>query len=84
MTIERVWRKSRHSGENSDCVEVSDPQWRKSSYSGQASTCVEVAQGDGRIAVRNSNDRDAGTVYFTRSEWAAFVAGVKDGEFDPA
>lgn len=84
MTIERVWRKSSHSGENGSCVEVSDPQWRKSSYSGQAGSCVEVAQGDGRIAVRNSNDRDAGTVYFTRSEWTAFVAGVKDGEFDTA
>lgn len=84
MTIERIWRKSSHSGQNGACVEVSDPQWRKSSHSGENSDCVEVALGDERIAVRNSNDRDAGTVYFTRSEWAAFVAGVKDGEFDTA
>ncbi len=25
---------------------------------------------------------DAGKLYFTQAEWDAFVAGVKDGEFD--
>ena len=35
-----AWRKSRHSGNGSDCVEVG--VWTKSSYSGTGSNCVEV------------------------------------------
>jgi len=44
---------------------------------------VELALApDGRIAVRNSNHRDAGTVHFTRREMEAWVRGAKAGEFD--
>lgn len=82
MTIDRVWRKSSFSGENGSCVEVSDPRWRKSSYSGQGGSCVEVAEDDDRIAVRNSNHPDAGTLHFTRDEMSAWIAGIKAGEFD--
>ncbi len=32
--------------------------------------------------VRNSNHRDAGAVFFTRAEMAAWIAGVKNAEFD--
>lgn len=61
--------------------------WRISSFSGATNggggNCVEVAElANGQIAVRNSNHRDAGTVYFTRTEIAAFLAGVKNAEFD--
>ena len=31
---------------------------------------------------RDTNDRDGGTLIFTREEWAAFVSGVPNGEFD--
>lgn len=58
--------------------------WHKSSYSNGngGSACVEVATlGDGR-AVRDSKDRSGPALFFTPAEWAAFVAGVKDGEFD--
>ncbi|RDG37237.1 DUF397 domain-containing protein [Streptomyces corynorhini] len=37
---------------------------------------------DGRIAVRNSNHPEAGTVFFTRIERAAWLKGAKAGEFD--
>jgi hypothetical protein len=62
-------------------------QWRTSSFTdtgtGNGGTCVEVAAlPDGRIAVRNSNHRDAGVVYFTRLEMDAWIKGVKAGEFD--
>lgn len=62
-------------------------KWRKSSFSGGSNggggDCVETAAlPDGRIAVRNSNTPDAGTVYFTRAEMTAWLAGVKAGEFD--
>jgi hypothetical protein len=40
---------------------------------------------DGGISVRDSRDvQDGPVLAFTREEWAAFVAGVKNGEFDPA
>ena len=48
--------------------------------------CVEVGQlPDGAIAVRAAQApvRETSLV-FTQDEWAAFVAGVKNGEFDPA
>ncbi|WP_232660914.1 DUF397 domain-containing protein [Pseudonocardia sp. TRM90224] len=46
--------------------------------------CVEVGQlPDGSFAVRDTKDRSA-TLTFSVDEWAAFVAGVKNGEFDPA
>lgn len=58
--------------------------WRTSSYSGANGDCVEVADlPDGRRAVRDSKDCGRGpTLLFTSSEWSAFVAGVKAGEFD--
>ena len=37
---------------------------------------------DGRIAVRNSNHHEAGTVFFTRAEMDAWIKGCKAGEFD--
>ncbi|HWE90379.1 MAG TPA: DUF397 domain-containing protein [Pseudonocardiaceae bacterium] len=62
-------------------------QWRKSSFSTGAGngggTCVEAAaMPDGRVAVRNSNHPDAGTVVFTRAEMLAWFQGIKASEFD--
>ncbi|MEU8262453.1 DUF397 domain-containing protein [Micromonospora sp. NPDC048999] len=48
-------------------------------------SCVEagpVLDGSGRVAVRHSKARDAATIIYTAGEWAAFVGGVKEGEFD--
>jgi hypothetical protein len=57
--------------------------WRISSFSGDQGTCVELAPlADGRVAVRNSNDRAAGVVFFTRAEMDAWIRGAKAGEFD--
>ncbi len=45
--------------------------------------CVEVARlGDGSVAVRDSKDVRKAPHVFDREEWSAFVAGVKNGEFD--
>lgn len=66
-------------------AETTGAVWRKSSRSGGngGSNCVEVAAlADGRIAVRNSNAPDAGTLFFTRAEMAAWIAGVQAHEFD--
>lgn len=60
-----------------------DLTWRKSSFSGtNGGACVEVAQTDEGILVRNSKRPSEGTIAFTRSEVAAWIAGCKAGEFD--
>ncbi|MFF5206358.1 DUF397 domain-containing protein [Streptosporangium sp. NPDC000396] len=87
------WRKSSLSNNGGDCVEIG--VWRKSSLSTDGSNCVEVsrAAGDTAVAshkadqdelflVRDSKDRGGPVLAFTRSEWDAFVGGVKLGEFD--
>ena len=58
--------------------------WRKSKRSSaQGNDCVEVAElGDGGRLVRDSKDPDGPRLQFTASEWQAFIAGVKAGEFD--
>jgi Domain of unknown function (DUF5753)/Domain of unknown function (DUF397) len=61
--------------------------WRKSSCSGGANgggttECVEVAAlGDDRIAVRDSKHPDGAALFLTRAELAAWISGVKTGEF---
>lgn len=57
--------------------------FRKSSYSNLE--CVEAMPAqDGTIVVRNSRHPESHVPPFTKNEWAAFVSGVKDGEFDLA
>ena len=62
-----------------------DAAFHKSSMSGQFdgnSNCVEVAIVADAVGVRDSKNRTQATLQFTRSEWIAFVKGVKAGEFD--
>lgn len=60
-----------------------DLRWRTSSRSGAANNCVEVAKLlDGGRAVRDTKDRAGPVLRFTATEWSAFTAGVRDGEFD--
>ncbi|MEU5382115.1 DUF397 domain-containing protein [Streptomyces sp. NPDC005968] len=60
-----------------------DVTWMKSRYSTADGNCVEVALlTGGDVAVRNSRDPQGPALVYTRAEIAAFIAGVKDGEFD--
>jgi hypothetical protein len=57
-------------------------EWRKSSFS-TTNGCVEVAVMGHRVAVRDSKQGGRGPVLeFTATEWAAFLGGVRGGEFD--
>ena len=58
-------------------------QWRKSSFSANNGACVELAPlTEGGVAVRDSKDPHGPVLSFTRSEWAAFAAGMAAGEFN--
>ncbi len=57
-----------------------DSEFKKVSC--ETNRCVEVAHRDGVVAVRSTTDPAKDTVYFTREEWSAFIAGVKNSEFD--
>lgn len=62
---------------------VKDGDFMVSSWSkNNPKTCVAVAIKEEGVAVRNSNDSGIKTVYFSRNEWSAFIAGVKANEFD--
>jgi hypothetical protein len=60
--------------------------WHISTFSPDGGgNCVEAGPlGDGsdRVAVRHSHRPDAGAIVYTRSEWEAFLSGVRNGEFD--
>ena len=58
-------------------------EWRKSSASNPSGNCVEAATlPDGSVALRNSREPDGAALVYTRAEIAAFLAGVRNGEFD--
>jgi len=63
--------------------DLSSAVWRKSTYS-SVNGCVEVAFLDGRVAVRDSKAWRGPVLVFTATEWAAFIDGVRGGEFGPA
>jgi uncharacterized protein DUF397 len=55
--------------------------WQKSSYSG-ANGCVEVAMAADGVGLRDTKDREGPVLRFSPEEWDAFIAGVRNGEFD--
>jgi Domain of unknown function (DUF397) len=72
------WRKSSYSANNgTNCVEVAT--WRKASYSGNnGANCVEAGvAARGSILVRDTTNRDGGTLAFTAQAWQMFVEGLK-------
>ena len=55
--------------------------WLRSSRCGNSS-CVEVARDGELIRVRDTKRPGGAELEFTRSEWDAFLAGARNGEFD--
>lgn len=60
------------------------PHFRKSSHCRTGTTCVEAWHSALRavVTLRNSRDPQGVTLEFSEDEWAAFIAGVRAGEFD--
>lgn len=58
--------------------------WHKSTASGPDGGCVEVAVGPRAVYVRNSRHSAANApeLEFLHGEWAAFLVGVRNGEFE--
>jgi hypothetical protein len=71
------WRKSSYSGNGGgDCVEVG--AWRKSSYSSNGGgECVEAGHIPGAVLIRDTKNRDGGTLAFSADAWSAFVASLR-------
>jgi hypothetical protein len=59
-------------------MEQLTPSWRKSSYSGNGgANCVETGNAPGTVLVRDTTDRDGGTLAFTTDAWMSFTASLK-------
>jgi hypothetical protein len=53
-------------------------EWRKSSYSdGNGGQCVEVASAGPAILVRDTTDREGGTLGFGAGAWGAFTLSLR-------
>jgi hypothetical protein len=57
--------------------------WRKSRQSNPSGNCVELAAlPGGTIAIRNSRHPAGPALLYPRADFAAFLAGARDGDFD--
>jgi Domain of unknown function (DUF397) len=69
------WRKASYSNGSGECVEVG--LWRKASYSNGQGNCVELADGTSVVLVRDTKNRDGGTLVFTANAWRAFARSFR-------
>lgn len=67
-----------------DEIDFSHADWITSTDPGDDEPGVEIAFVDGYVGMRNGAEPDGTILVFTPTEWDAFVAGAKDGEFDDA
>ncbi|MDG4766566.1 DUF397 domain-containing protein [Solwaraspora sp. WMMD406] len=58
-------------------MELTEARWRKSTRS-DSGNCVEVADNlPGHVYVRDTKNRDGGTLAFAPSSWSSFVEMTK-------
>jgi hypothetical protein len=57
---------------------TSNDNWRKSSYSGgEGGNCVELADRDGRVMIRDTQDRSGPVLKVSAQAWREFVGRVQ-------
>jgi Domain of unknown function (DUF397) len=60
-------------------MEDTDLKWRKASYSSNGGAeCVELASHDGRVMVRDTQDRSGPVLKVTSASWRELLSRVKD------
>jgi Domain of unknown function (DUF397) len=56
---------------------ANEPTWRVATYTGGNGNCVEVGDANRAILVRDTKDRDGGTLTFSADVWRKFTAAIK-------
>jgi hypothetical protein len=56
-------------------------RWRRARQC-SGGNCVEIAHDGDHVLLRDSKNPQSSTMVFTGDEWAAFTAGVREGDFD--
>ena len=70
-------------GDGGDGLVTAALQWRVSSLCSGNGECVAVATlPSGDIVVKDTKEADGTVLRFNASEWRAFIAGVRAGEFE--
>jgi len=63
-------------------MSLNDLKWITAEGCGHPGDCLEVAKlPNGGVGMRNSNHPET-LLYITESEWATFLQGAKEGDFD--
>jgi hypothetical protein len=57
--------------------------WRKSTKSGNTGNCLEAGVADGGVVVRDTKDREQGTLAFTSDAWQRFTSSLKQRRAGP-
>lgn len=63
--------------------ELASASWIKAAASNTSGGCVEVAHVGPWTVLRDSKNPDGPVHCFTSHEWACFLDGARNGEFDP-
>ncbi|SFT70474.1 protein of unknown function [Actinopolyspora lacussalsi subsp. righensis] len=58
------------------------PHWRISSYSNDIGQCVEVGFAETTIAVRDTKNRQGGTLTVSPAAWTGFLDRLKTGGYE--
>lgn len=56
---------------------ASQPVWRTATYTGGNGNCVEVADATRVVLVRDTKNREGGTLAFTADAWQRFTSKLK-------
>lgn len=57
-------------------------EWTKAASGLGSGSCVELSPAEPGVLVRDSKDPDGPWLRYTQSEFSAFLAAAKQGEFD--